>query len=433
MPHSPSPTLFDRLREIGRELARALRTARKRPTFSLVATATLGIGIGASTATFSIANAVLMRPLPVHEQRKLSVLWGVDQAAGARQVPVPYGAFKGFVDVSPKTLSAVAGVDYHGAATLPVREGADGVNLRVALVTGNLFSVLGVTPLLGRNLQAQDDSIAAAPVVAISYELWQRRYGRDPSVLGRVLTIRDQPGTIVAVMPRGFGFPAQTEVWATARPFRPVAETGPPDFYVYLVGRLAPGATVEQSATELTNYLRSNLALLPSMLRRMTASAKAFDDDLLGWCEGDLVVSRRLIRPNRDLTGHCGKPSRQEPLASSNLCLPALPYDTREPLRQCSVGQLASSSRNLGELPALPEHRTDGSTRSPGALLPPRAPATGLITEISRNAHTLVKTQRVPEAILPHRTGSHWSHRRGEHWMETRATCASLRARPHSP
>jgi predicted permease len=101
-------------------------------------------------------------------------------------------------------------------------------------------------------------------------------------VLGRVLTIRGQPGTIVAVMPRGFGFPAQTEVWATARPFRPVAETGPPDFYVYLVGRLAPGATVEQSAIELTNYLRSNDALLPTFLRGMTASSKALDDELLG-------------------------------------------------------------------------------------------------------------------------------------------------------
>ncbi len=282
MPHGPTSTLLDHLRGIGRDMARALRTAAKRPAFSLVAMATLGIGIGASTATFSIADAVLRRPLPVDEQRALSVLWGVDRAVGARRVPVPYGAFKGFVDASPTTLSAVAGVDYHGAGTLPVRDGADGVNLKVALVTGNLFSVLGATPLLGRNLQTEDDSIAAAPVVAISYELWQRRYGRDPSVLGRVLTIRGQPGTIVAVMPRGFGFPAQTEVWATARPFRPVTETGPPDFYVYLVGRLEPGATVEQSAAELTNYLRSDLALLPSSLRGMTASAEILDAELLG-------------------------------------------------------------------------------------------------------------------------------------------------------
>ena len=266
--HSSSPTWADRLRNGGGELARALRTALKRPTFSLVAIATLGIGIGASTATFSIADAVLMRPLPVQEQRTLSVLWGVDQAAGAGQAPIPYPAFKGFVDASPRTLSAVAAVDYHGAATIPVRDGADGVNLKVALVTGNLFSVLGVTPLLGRNIQAQDDSIAAAPVVAISYELWQRRYGRDPSVLGRVLTVRGQRGTIVAVMPRGFAVPDKTDVWATARPFRPVAETAPVDFYVYLVGRLAPGATVEQSATELTNYLRSNDALLPNFLTR---------------------------------------------------------------------------------------------------------------------------------------------------------------------
>ncbi len=278
MPHSPS----DHLREMGRELARALRTAAKRPAFSLVAIATLGIGIGASTATFSIADGVLMRPLPVHEQRTLSVLWGVDHATGSQRVPVPYGAFKGFVDASPKTLSAVAGVDYHGAATLPVREGADGVNLKVALITGNLFSVLGVTPLLGRNIRAEDDRVAAAPVVAISYELWQRRYGRNPSVLGRALTIRGQPGTIVAVMPRGFAFPAQTEVWATARPFRPIAESGPPDFFVYAVGRLAPGATVEQSASEFTNYLRSSLAELPSTLRGMTASAETLDEDLLG-------------------------------------------------------------------------------------------------------------------------------------------------------
>jgi len=275
-------TWSDALREAGRELARGLRTALKRSTFSLVAMATLGIGIGASTATFSIADAVLLRPLPVQQQRTVSVLWGVDRAAGAGQVPVPYPAFKGFVNGSPRTLSAIAAVDYEGAATLPVREGADGVNLKVALVTGNLFSVLGVTPLLGRNLQAQDDSIAAAPVVAISYELWQRRYGRDPSALGRVLTIRGQPATIVAVMPRGFAVPAKTDVWATARPFRPVAESGDPDFFVYLVGRLAPGATVEQSASELTNYLRSHDGQLPSFLRGMTASAKALDDDLLG-------------------------------------------------------------------------------------------------------------------------------------------------------
>ncbi len=83
-------------------------------------------------------------------------------------------------------------------------------------------------------------------------------------------------------MPRGFAVPEKTEVWATARPFRPVAETAPVDFYVYLVGRLTPGATVEQSGTELTHFLRRNDTLLPNVLSGMTASAKALDDDLLG-------------------------------------------------------------------------------------------------------------------------------------------------------
>ena len=268
--------------DLWRELRYRFRVALARPAFSLVSVATLAIGIGASTATFSIADAVLMQPLPVHEQRNLSVLWGADQAVGARRVPIPYGAFKGFVDASPKTLSAIAGVDYHGASSHPVRERGEGVNLKVALVTGNLFNVLGVTPRLGRSIRAEDDSVAAAPVVAISHELWQRRYGADPAVLGRVLTIRGQAAAIVAVMPPGFAFPARAEVWATVRPFRPVAETGAPDFYVYMVGRVATGATIEQSASELTNYLQSDRAVLPVTLRGMTATAEAFDDDLLG-------------------------------------------------------------------------------------------------------------------------------------------------------
>ena len=268
--------------DLWRDLRYGYRRVLAHPTFSLVAVATLAIGIGASTAMFSIADAVLMQTLPVHEQRNLAVLWGVDPAAGAGRVPVPYGAFSGFVDTSPQTLSAVAGVDYHGAATRPVRDRGEGVNLKVALVTGNLFDVLGASPLLGRNIRADDDNVAAAPVVAISYALWQRRYGANPSVLGRLLTIRGRAATIVAVMPRGFGFPARTDVWATARPFRPVAESGPPDFYVYLVGRLAPGATVDQSAAELTNYLQSDFAVLPVTLRGMAASATTFDEDLLG-------------------------------------------------------------------------------------------------------------------------------------------------------
>ena len=138
------------LQDVLQDVRYGLRTLRRHPGFAAVAIATLAIGIGASTATFSIADAVLMQPLPVQEQRNLSVLWGVDPAVGAGRVPVPYGAFRGFVDASPKTLSAIAGVDYHGAGRLPVREQGEGVNLRVALVTGNLFNVLGVTPLLGR-------------------------------------------------------------------------------------------------------------------------------------------------------------------------------------------------------------------------------------------------------------------------------------------
>ena len=123
---------FGAAEDLWRDLRYGLHRVLARPTFGVVAVATLAIGMGGSTATFSIADAVLMRPLPVHEQRNLSVLWGVDQSAGARRVPIPYGAFKAFVDASPQTLSAVAGLDYHGAASHPVHERGEGVNLSVA-------------------------------------------------------------------------------------------------------------------------------------------------------------------------------------------------------------------------------------------------------------------------------------------------------------
>ena len=84
-----------------------LRTLRRHPGFAAVAITTLAVGIGGSTATFSIANAVLMRPLPVHEQRNLSVLWGVDPSVGAGRVPIPYPAFRGFVDASPNTAAGL--------------------------------------------------------------------------------------------------------------------------------------------------------------------------------------------------------------------------------------------------------------------------------------------------------------------------------------
>ena len=215
--------------------------------------------------------------LPVQEQRTVVGALGrrSSRRRGAGASPVP--RFKGFVDGSPRTLSAVAAVDYHGAATIPVRDGADGVNLKVALVTGNLFSVLGVTPLLGRNIQAQDDRVAAAPVVAISYELWQRRYGRDPSVLGRVLTVRGQRGTIVAVMPRGFAVPDKTDVWATARPFRPVAETAPLRL-LRVPGRTARawrnGRTVRDRAHDLSPEQRRAAALVLARHDRVGHSAR---------------------------------------------------------------------------------------------------------------------------------------------------------------
>ena len=224
----------------------AVRTLRKAPSFATVAIVTLALGIGLATAVFTVADALLLRRLPVEDQNRLVVLWGQKPD---QEFAYPLG-IEDARDFARRTrsLERVAFFASFGAAPLPIREGDQITRLRRALVSGDFFDVLAAPPLLGRGLRAADDVSGAAPVVVLSYAAWQHRFGGDVHVLGRQVVTYDNgvPYTIVGVMPQGLDYPRGTDFWAPA---------GSPRFILFdVIGRLAPGVTAADVRAELTTF-----------------------------------------------------------------------------------------------------------------------------------------------------------------------------------
>src|SRR5262245_7497587 len=193
---------------IVQDLRYAVRLLRTRPGFAAVAILTLALGIGATTAIFSVVHAVLLSPLPFREPDRLVHV----RITGRKGMvfPLPDTDVQAWRDQN-RTADAVAAFE-NDAATLT----GDGApeRLSAAAVTDRFFDVLGARPLLGRVLQAGDDAPGAAKTAVISYALWTRRFRRDPAIVGRTAALNAESHTIVGVMPPGFHFPdADVEVW----------------------------------------------------------------------------------------------------------------------------------------------------------------------------------------------------------------------------
>jgi len=227
----------------------ALRNLARTPCFALTAILTLALGIGLATAVFTVAEALLLRRLPVRDQDRLVVLWG--QAADRTyNYPLGLDDAREFARHT-RSLERVAFFSYYGAGPKPIRDGDQISLLRRSLVSGEFFDVIGARPALGRVLRATDDVTGAAPVLVLSYGAWQRRFGGDPHVLGRqILTYDDGVAyTIVGVMPQGLDYPRGTDFWAPVVP-----STVPKDLYV--IGRLAAERAAADAQDELTAFFR---------------------------------------------------------------------------------------------------------------------------------------------------------------------------------
>jgi predicted permease len=248
------------------ELRRAARALRRAPAFTATATLILALAIGVAAAMTSVFDAMLLRRLPVRDQDRLVVLWGTAPGAAASEMPLLTAQLERFRHTT-RTLAGVASFAHFGAADFITADGDQPLHVKEARVSGDFFATLGVRPALGRLLRPEDDVKGAAPVVVISYDLWQRRYGGSPDVIGHTLraAMFDFDYTVVGVAPPGLAFPAGADYWA------PLGVLGYP--FVDVVARLAPGATPQTARAELDAFFRAEDAHAGAGRERATGAA----------------------------------------------------------------------------------------------------------------------------------------------------------------
>lgn len=235
----------------------SVRGLRRTPTFAITAILTLALGIGLATAVFTVANAFLLRPLPVRDQQRVVVLWGATSDGRFDNFPLLLRDAREFA-AQTRALERVEFFAYGGAQLVPIRDGGNVFRLRRSLVSGGYFALLGARPLLGRALSPEDDVTGAAPVAVLSHAAWQRYFGGDTNVIGRRLAVHwaDAPYTIVGVMPLGLDYPQGTDFWAPVIPNSGSLGNEPVYAELNVIGRLRRGASAADARTELTNFFR---------------------------------------------------------------------------------------------------------------------------------------------------------------------------------
>jgi putative ABC transport system permease protein len=238
------------------DLVFALRTLRRNALFTLSVAATLAIGIGAATAVFGVVNGVLLEPLPIRDQARVVVLRKEQLVGNDALVPFSVSQLRAYA-AETRVLEAVAGAQYDGAWPVTMRDGDRALSVTTAVVSGELFGVLGARPVVGRLLTANDDVVGGPRVGVISHAFWRRQFNGDAGVVGRTIRGADsgEPLRIVGVAPPGFAFPGRAEMWVPVLTVMPNAATGEGQWPFNLVGRLRAGATMEQARAELTRYL----------------------------------------------------------------------------------------------------------------------------------------------------------------------------------
>jgi predicted permease len=238
---------FVSLESVWQDVRYGARLLAKNPGFTAIAILTLTLGIGASTAIFSVVNNVLLRPLPFPEPDRLVRLWEANPKRGyARNVVNPIN----FLDWHEQNrsfgpMAAVAG----GSANLNL--GNAPITVPALAVTPEFFSALGVVPLLGRAFTDDDGVPGHDSRVILTYEFWQRQFGGDPAIVNRSMKVNDAPMQIVGVLPRGFVVPnMKASLWM------PFAFTRDSEFakrgrYLRVVARLKPGVTMQQAQQDM--------------------------------------------------------------------------------------------------------------------------------------------------------------------------------------
>lgn len=274
------------LEELVQDLAHAVRQLRRRPAFAIVTVLTLAVGIGADTAVFSVADHVVLRPLPHHDAGSIVALWEFDQRTGESRKEVSAGNFVSWRDRS-QSFASMALIEPYGF-DLSASDGPP-VAVRTWGVTEGFFETIGGPPVLGRGFLPDEHVPNAPPAVVLSYRFWQQRYGSDPRLIGSTIQLDGAPATVIGVAPPWLNYPEYRDLYNTKR-WYPNEETDRRSSYMYAVGRLKPGVTLAQAQAELDAIGTQLAAEYPATNTSLRINAVAFEEQVLGDVRPALLV-----------------------------------------------------------------------------------------------------------------------------------------------
>lgn len=264
----------------------AFRILAKSPAFTAIVVCTLALGIGTNTALFSVVNGVLLNPLPYPQPSQLVALY--EKNAGMANAPISYLNFLDWQRQSAafSSMAIYRHEDYNLTGT------ARPLRVNGLMVSAGFLTTLGVHPALGRDLNASDDRLGAAPVALLSDGFWHSRFGGDAGIIGRTVELNGTGYTIAGILPAGFSF------YGVDRDvFVPVGQWNDPSFLdrrvdvsSHAVARLRPGVTLAQAGAEMDSIARHLAALYPEADKDVGVSVVALKEDLVGNVQPVLLV-----------------------------------------------------------------------------------------------------------------------------------------------
>lgn len=252
----------------GYDLRQAVRVLTRKPGLTLVVVVSLGLGIGANTAIFSLVNTILLKPLPYPDSQELVEAFRIDERVTGLNPTVervsglwavPYGVHEDWL-ATQRVFQAGGGF---AGTRVRFRDGDVSTSLSALRMTSGAFDALEVPAEVGRTFLPEDDEVGAAPLAVLSHGLWQTRFGGDPDILGQLIHLNGVAHAVVGVMPRTFAFPSDTyRLWISFtddQKTSPVRNGG----YLRVVTRLSPGVTLEEARQDMERVARQNGELHP--------------------------------------------------------------------------------------------------------------------------------------------------------------------------
>ena len=268
---------------LGSDLRIGARRLRKAPGFTLVASLTLALGIGANSAIFSVVDGVLLKPLPFPEPTHLVGLFQVwDGKADVFSPP-------NFLDVQKRTQTLEAAAAYQ-AHRFVLTQAGEPAGLIGAEVSDGFFETLQVPPLAGRTFTTEEHQHGKAGVLVLGHALWQQRFAGDSRVVGRTITIDSLPYQVVGVMPAGFEWPLQAQFWVPSEYDESYTSTNRGAWFLDAIGRLKAGVRVEQAKAEFDGLARQLETEYPKYNAKVGMTVRPLLDALVGDSRKALLV-----------------------------------------------------------------------------------------------------------------------------------------------